>query len=189
MVKARNFTFAIQKKEQYENIIAKLQNENGFDWAYIKHDKDENVDDHYHFYIGFVNGTRSTKSVADYFNIPEFMVCKVISKSGILSYLTHKNQPDKHRYNDDEVIANFDLNNGLDIDVIQEYNDFIGLKNGTTTPQEFLSTYKRKIVPLTLNNRLFLYKLVDQFSRVGAPFSSMDGGLSVHGRRAEKNNR
>lgn len=189
MVKARNFTFAIQKVDQYENIIAKLHNENGFDWAYIRHDKDENVDVHYHFYIGFVNGTRSTKSVADYFNIPEFMVCRVISKSGILAYLTHKNQPEKHRYDDSEVIANFDLQNGLDIDVIQEYNDFIGLKNGTTTPEEFLSTYKRKIIPLTLNNRLFLYKLVDQFSRIGAPFSSMDGGLSVHGRGAEKNNR
>lgn len=105
------------------------------DYAYIIHDKD-NTRSHIHIAIRFKDST-DTKYVAQWFGVGENFVNKVKGRwSDMVSYLTHLNAPEKFQYDDNEVVANFDivaaridknarLNeilDGIDKGVIRNYN-------------------------------------------------------------------
>lgn len=77
-------------------------------YAWIKHDLDDSDNKHYHYVLLFPNPV-SMRSVADDLQIPLPMVEKVISKKGILDYLTHENDSSKHHYPLTDVHANFDI--------------------------------------------------------------------------------
>lgn len=80
-------------------------------WAYILHDKDD-TRPHYHIYLNFGNSSCDTDLVASWFKLAPNFVNKVKGrKSDMLLYLTHGNesQKNKHQYNPNEVVANFDF--------------------------------------------------------------------------------
>lgn len=80
------------------------------EWAYIIHDKDD-TRPHYHIYLNFGTSV-DTNMVAGWFGIANNFVNKVKGKKvDMLMYLTHNNesQKNKHQYNADEVISNFDF--------------------------------------------------------------------------------
>lgn len=77
------------------------------DYAYILHDKD-NKKEHIHIAIRTID-SRQSDYVAKWFGVLENAVGRVKGKwSDMLKYLTHRNAPDKHQYDDDEVKSNFD---------------------------------------------------------------------------------
>ena len=81
------------------------------EWAYIVHDKDD-TRPHYHIYLNFGTSSVDTNMVADWFGLADNFVNKVKGKKvDMLMYLTHNNesQKNKHQYNVDEVVANFDF--------------------------------------------------------------------------------
>ena len=83
------------------------------DWAYIIHDKDVNNDNepvkpHIHLCVR-LKDSYDSKYISNWFNVAENYICKIKGRwSDMLSYLTHKNAPEKHQYDDNEVISNFD---------------------------------------------------------------------------------
>ncbi|HBI6976649.1 TPA: hypothetical protein K8M83_002937, partial [Clostridium perfringens] len=115
------------------------------DYAYIIHDKDVDSEGNLkspHIHIALrLNNMYDSKYIAQWFNVGEQYVNKVKGRwSDMLSYLTHKNAPEKFQYDDSEVVSNFDwLNersttknkrderkeeilNLIDVGIIREYN-------------------------------------------------------------------
>lgn len=89
-------------------------------WAYIVHNKDTNEDGtpkepHVHIVIELVE-SRQFSTVGGYVGVPAQYVCAIRQKvkagkrmmsdiGGALAYLTHRNAPEKHQYDDSEVVA------------------------------------------------------------------------------------
>ena len=102
-------------------------------WAYILHDKDD-TRPHYHIYINFGRSSVDSKIVAKWFELGytdenglehtgENFINKILSrKAGMLAYLCHENEPNKHRYDRSEVKSNFDF--GAEIDAAKIIGDF-----------------------------------------------------------------
>lgn len=159
LAKRRDFTFV--QKSNIRSIIERVKQ--CPKWAYIKHDKDITEDGvHYHFYIVFPN-PRSFCSVANDLGIPVTSLQKVLNKRGILEYLTHKNSPDKHQYNDDEVVTNMDFKT----EVLPEhpdpwalYCDYASMREGKITPREFYERYSIYIVRHSFSNQLKVAEMV-----------------------------
>ncbi len=129
-------------------------------YAYIIHDKDK--DDtgalkkpHIHLILNF-NSSYKASTIANWFKIKDNYICKIKGRfSDALKYLTHQNAPDKHQYNENDVISNFDFKsvidksnsnkrldeivNGIVEGDIREYNYFDKI-----TGQEYVK-YKRQI--------------------------------------------
>lgn len=104
-----------------ESLEAKLEGDpNIKGWAYILHGQDFNdqgepVAPHIHGVIDY-RESRNVSTIANYFNIPVQCVSFIRQKikrgkryfsdiGGALSYLTHRNAPEKHQYDDSEVVA------------------------------------------------------------------------------------
>ena len=76
----------------------------------INHDKDTDedgvvLDTHTHVYLEYET-PRKISTIANLLGVAENFVEIVKSKKGMLRYLTHKDETDKHKYDDDEVITN-----------------------------------------------------------------------------------
>ena len=115
-------------------------------YAWILHDKDkdletgEGIDPHYHIYLEFPNA-RSLNSVASELGIIPSLIQIVRNKKGILNYLIHANQPQKHQYDMSEVHTNFDLQlfvAGVDMASIYKLCD------SSTTFQDFITELSRR---------------------------------------------
>lgn len=84
------------------------------DYAYIKHDKDLDVDgtlkiSHWHIMIRFKNAV-PTETLCGWFCVKSNFLSHIKGRfADALSYLTHSNAPDKFQYSSDEVISNFDF--------------------------------------------------------------------------------
>lgn len=104
-----------------ESLEAKLEGDpNIKGWAYILHGQDFNdqgepVAPHIHGVIDY-RESRNVSTIANYFNIPVQCVSFIRQKikrgkryfsdiGGALAYLTHRNAPDKHQYDDSEVVS------------------------------------------------------------------------------------
>lgn len=104
-----------------ESLEAKLEGDSNIKgWAYILHDQDFNdqgepVAPHIHGVIDY-RESRNVSTIANYFNIPVQCVSFIRQKikrgkryfsdiGGALAYLTHRNAPDKHQYDDSEVVS------------------------------------------------------------------------------------
>lgn len=152
--KVRYFTFV-----QKSNINSIIKNVMACPkWAYIKHDKDITSDGvHYHFYVEFPN-PRSFCSVANDLGVPVVSLQKVLNKRGILEYLTHKNEPNKHHYDDDEVCTNMCVKEEIQatdrIDPWELYCDYKDLREGRLTAREFYDRYSIYIVRHSFSNQL-----------------------------------
>lgn len=104
-----------------EELESKLEaDDNITAWAYIVHDQDvsENgtpTEAHIHLVI-VLKDSRQISSIANYIGVPTQCVCFIRQKrkvgkrmyadiGGALSYLTHRNTPDKYQYDDSKVVA------------------------------------------------------------------------------------
>jgi energy-coupling factor transporter ATP-binding protein EcfA2 len=76
-------------------------------YAIILHDKD-GIKPHYHVMLHF-GVSYDTDRLLDYFNIKANAISKIKGRwKDALQYLTHRNAPNKHQYEDEEVVSNFD---------------------------------------------------------------------------------
>lgn len=142
--RCRNFTFSlVHDNDRIQSIIT--DSFSSIKYAWICHDQDTSVEhEHFHYVLMFPNAV-SFSSIANQLFLPVTMLEKVYSKKGILSYLTHENSPNKHHYSLSDVTSNFDIEEEKKLDdginVIEFYNDFVSVKFGDMSPQEFLSKY------------------------------------------------
>lgn len=123
-------SFEISQQIQYlpgypdhwrEFLEAKFQGDpNIKDWSYILHDQDcndqgEPVAPHIHGVVS-LSESRNVSTIANYFDVPAQCIGFIRQKikrgkryfsdiGGALSYLTHRNAPEKHQYDDSEVVA------------------------------------------------------------------------------------
>lgn len=118
------------------------------------HDKDINEDEtqkkpHYHVVLCF-NGPTTYKRVEEITNYLNATIPKrVMSLIGVVRYLTHKDNPEKAQYNEEEIVTM----NGLDI------NEIDGM---TTTMVE---TMKRAIIDLIRNLEMYEYATLIEYLR------------------------
>lgn len=97
-----------------ETILTALDHRAVKDFAYIKHDKDTDVDGslkspHWHIMIRFDNPVPTT-SICNWFGVKSNFLEHIKGRfADALEYLTHANKPDKYQYSDDEVKSNFDF--------------------------------------------------------------------------------
>ena len=152
-------TVEVMTQEKYlsnENLIKALDHRAIKDYAYIKHDKDTDKDgslkiSHWHIMLRFSYPV-PTESICEWFCITSNFLNRIKGRfADALSYLTHKNAPDKHQYNDDEVISNFDFKKEIEIeknkkiDEIRKQEIITGIVNGEIREYnytEFISAFE-----------------------------------------------
>ncbi len=114
-------------------------------WAWICHDKDTSAEHKHYHYVLMFETPRSFSSIANSLEIPVTMLQKVYSKKGILDYLTHENDPNKHHYSLSEIEANFDVEeekkDNDEIDPWQEYCDYWAMKTGKMSKKAWFEKY------------------------------------------------
>lgn len=149
-IKSRYYTMSLVRdnKVVQDNIKSKFPD---VKYAWILHDKDKTENKHYHYVLIFPN-PRSLKSLASDLNLPYIMVEKVRSKKGMLDYLTHENNKEKHHYSLSEIEANFDVQEEKDRDDLggsgkirdfkKFFYDYCDLREGRMTLDDFLDIYK-----------------------------------------------
>lgn len=149
--KVRQFTFSLVNRTHQVCERVKCFPK----WAYIRHDKDDSEHVHYHYYIEFPN-PRSFSSVANDLGIPVTMLQKVFDKKGILQYLTHENAPDKHHYEQSQIVTNMNFEQEIDTgyDFMQLAQDYWDLRHGKLNYFDFLEKYKTYIVRQSFSSQL-----------------------------------
>lgn len=151
--KVRYFTFSLvyDNKIVQDNIKKYYEHEK---YAYILHDKDTSAEHRHFHYVLMFNSPRSFKSVANDLQIPVTMLQKVYSKKGILDYLTHENDPNKHHYSLDEITANFDVdeekNSGDGFPFKEFFHDYCKLRSGMLDVDDFIDKYSMYCATLRL---------------------------------------
>lgn len=104
-----------------ESIIKVLEKRKSVkEYAIILHDKDINENGelkkpHYHTFMNFGNTNWTFEDVAKWFPISVEMVGRIkTNKALTLRYYLNENEPEKHLYSIDDMVANFDVQGYLD---------------------------------------------------------------------------
>lgn len=111
MSSSRTFTSSLKPMWSSEKIEKFVSEMTGTAIVYvINHDKDKDengeiVEGHTHVYLEYQT-PRKTSTVANLLEVETNFIELVRNKKGMLRYLTHMDDNDKHRYNSDEVITN-----------------------------------------------------------------------------------
>ena len=111
----RVFTASLKPAWTAEEIVDWLAKHKGaFDAYVITHERDMNDDTgelaepHTHIYIEY-DTPRKVSTVANLLGVAPNFIEVVRNKKGMLRYLTHKDQPTKAKYSDDEVYTNSEV--------------------------------------------------------------------------------
>lgn len=181
--KVRYFTFALHRDNSI--VIKKIKEIYAHDkYAYICHDKDTSADrKHYHYVLMF-DSPRSFKGIANDLEIPVTILQKVYSKKGILDYLTHENDPNKHHYELSEITANFDVeeekNKGGGFDPWQEFCDYVDMVEGRMSPRDWFLKYHGVLCDIgSFSQRHQLYHRIHEDS---CKFEGFGTGASLSSR-------
>lgn len=103
MSKPRKYSFKCVSYASFEELTPLL--EQAYHWAIILHDRDNDVDNHYHILVTFKQN-KSFDSVRKLVQSSQnTLVQELDDWVGDFQYLTHKNAPDKYQYLDEEVIS------------------------------------------------------------------------------------
>lgn len=164
-----DYTLALSDLEQCERIISELPD---FPiYAYIKHKPDsENGSDHYHFYL-HLNQPVSISNLAAKLDVPPNFVEWVRSKTKIIQYLVHKNNPEKLQYSDSDIITNnreyidsFLNPKIISTDVMSEFSSLYALSDSLITPQQYINSHLDQITSMPFYSRqLFLMRLINLY--------------------------
>ena len=115
---AKHYTVELYPENGWDvDKIKKILDEHSIVKQYVAvlHDKDVNTDatlvkPHYYVYINFGRSSATREDVARWFDIRETLVENVkTNKRKAIRYAIHLDQPEKHQYSKDEVVANFDF--------------------------------------------------------------------------------
>lgn len=113
-------------------------NQNRFEYAYIRHDKDllENLEDfkkaHYHFQV-YNEYQKEINTWGDIFNVNMARVQKISNKKSAIRYLIHADNNDKFQYDIVDINSNFEIikyfdklvsDENCEIDLIFTYIEF-----------------------------------------------------------------
>lgn len=107
----RTFTASLKPAWDKEKIDRFLIDMQGTATVYIiNHDKDTNdmgevVEVHTHVYLDYPT-PRNITTISNLLGVEPNFIEIVKNKKGFLRYLTHKDEDDKYKYNDDEVYTN-----------------------------------------------------------------------------------
>lgn len=114
-IEKRNYELILYDLDKvYE--VADLCIKQGFDYAYILHDKDLKDDKsdykkaHYHFQL-FMPHQKSINRVGQIFDIPINYIEVIHSKKSAIRYLIHADNNEKENYDIFAIKSNFDLTN------------------------------------------------------------------------------
>lgn len=131
-------------------------------YAYIYHDAD-NTDKHLHILLYDEGGT-SLAAHANRFQsvIPSNFIEKVWSPRAMARYLIHKDDPEKHQYNVEDIETNskdkllsfFRENNS---DCISEYQDFKKVLSHQMSIEDFLDKYRGELSSMPFYQKVSLY--------------------------------
>lgn len=108
---SRTFTASLKPVWDEQKINDFLLNMQGTATVFIiNHDKDTNengeiIEAHTHVYLDYPTPRKIT-TISNLLEVEPNFVEIVKNKKGFLRYLTHKDEEDKHKYNDDEVYTN-----------------------------------------------------------------------------------
>ena len=108
---SRTFTASLKPAWEQEKIEQFLLTMQGTATVFIiNHDKDTNelgeiIEAHTHVYLDYPTPRKIT-TISNLLEVEPNFVEMVKNKKGFLRYLTHKDEEDKFKYNDDEVYTN-----------------------------------------------------------------------------------
>ena len=109
----RNFELILYTQESCDNAVNVCIHE-GFDWAYIMHDKDlkEDLSDfkdlHYHFQI-YLPNQKTLERVGELFGIKTNYIQYIRDKRKAIRYLLHADNNDKANYDFLAIRTNMDI--------------------------------------------------------------------------------
>lgn len=155
-------------------------------YATILHDEDYYTEDkkghyigeikkkHYHVAFWFGSSVRFTQAVEIMEMCGGCRLEPVVNKSGFIQYLTHKNNPEKHQYEVEQVKYGggldfnkyyYDIESGLD-EVIEKVRDFLKLNDIWTSNQfiDYASKYNKEWFTLYIHKDK-LRKFVDNYCK------------------------
>lgn len=134
---SRNYEIILYTTEETQRLV-NICIEKGFDYAFIKHDKDlkEDLSDfkkvHFHFLI-FMQNQKTISALSKVLSVNENQIQFIRNKRGAIRYLTHADNNDKADYDINDIKSNLDLyqyfsnvvsDENIDIQMIVEFIDF-----------------------------------------------------------------
>lgn len=171
MIKSRCYEVILydhNRVKHFETICI----DNGFDYAYILHDKDiyptgELKESHFHFILYFSNA-RSISSISSTFDIAENYIEKKDNLHKSLEYLIHKNHKSKYQYYATDVVGTLSsylldkTDERIEIKLILDYIDSFNLSDKVylrtisnyCLQQNLWSTFRR--------NNYFILKYIEE---------------------------
>lgn len=174
-MKARTFTLALTTDKNnnpitddfIDDLLIKYK---GVYTIYcIKHDKDDTKNIHFHFLL-WTKNPRDTKTIANMFNTTENFIQVVYNKNAMLRYLTHLDNPDKEKYNPEDVLTNDkpykDIILNQDITDKEIYQDI--LTNGEASILKYIGivdTHRLSTIQRLLGNQ-YMYELKKEVNEV-----------------------
>lgn len=162
--RTRRFFFSLQNYDgkKIVDILGPLK------YAYILHNKDKLEDGtpktpHTHIYMEF-ESPRGVKAIGRALGLDEehlnLIEALKKSKSGALRYLVHTDDPKKHQYEHNEVIANFDWWQELGDTQKSEWLDLLKVKQGEMSAKEFYESHSESINSSPLNAKISIFNRV-----------------------------
>lgn len=172
---------AIHNPEQFAGVIEGLKNCDFYAYivhhsdVYTKKDYDEGnckflqvgqfKPEHLHF-VAIDKNSKTWNGWADLLGVPSNMIQEMHNPRGMLRYLIHKDNPEKHQYDADEVTTNnvdrflTCLQDEGNADVMSQYRLFVDLRKGGITPKEYIELNRGDIARIGFYQRLKLFSTV-----------------------------
>lgn len=163
----RYITITDNQPEHWDSLIS-IAKTNYTWYAYIYHDKDE-TDKHIHLLCYDKSGT-SLKSHCERFStvVPSNMVCKVYNPRAMARYLVHRDNPEKFQYSPDLVVScskdkffSFLLDRESS-DVLACYRDYVAVKSGSLTVDDFIEKYRGDFAKMPLYHKINVFNKLRQ---------------------------
>lgn len=110
---SRNYEIILYTTEESQRLV-NICIEKGFDYAFIKHDKDlkDDLSDfkkvHFHFLI-FMPNQKTVSALSKILSVDENKIQFIRNKRGAIRYLTHADNNDKADYDILNIKSNMDL--------------------------------------------------------------------------------
>lgn len=151
------------------NIDAIKKNINEFPfYAYIIHDKDEGKSLHIHFVLN-CSGSRSIKSIGDVLDCDYQDIQIAKRPRSCIRYLVHIDNPDKFRYEKDNIVSNNIDRVNYYFDNINHsikflYSDLKKVKTGEISPDDFCDKYSSEFATLPFYQKIKTLEVIDKMS-------------------------